>query len=145
MNVEEVSFFSNSFSLSFFVVEKWERDENQVEQGMARKVIFPWFPFEWKLFMRRWWIKKSKKKNKLRMCCLTYSLTSRNLSPSLATHRPRLLITEPLKVIGCCSPDWNQDPFHCEGKTQFVVDAEMKRRRKTLIFFYHEKKFFCTL
>lgn len=37
--------------------------------------------------------------------CLTYSLTSKYLSPSLATHRPRLLMVEPLKVIGCCSPD----------------------------------------
>lgn len=64
--------------------------------------------------------------------CLTYSLTSKYLSPSLATHLPRLLIVEPLKVIGCCSPDWNHEPFHCWGKTQFV-DAVMKENRKKMV------------
>lgn len=59
---------------------------------------------------------------------ITYSLTSRNLSPSLAIHLPRLLIAEPLNVINCCSPDWNHEPFHCEGKTQFV-DAEKNHKK----------------
>lgn len=61
---------------------------------------------------------------------ITYSLTRRNLSPSLATHRPRELIAEPLNVISCCSPDWNHDPFHCEGKTQFVDAENIQRKGK---------------
>ena len=57
-------------------------------------------------------------------------MTRRNLSPSLATHLPRLLIVEPLNVIGWGSPDWNHEPFHCEGKTQEFVDAAKRERKR---------------
>jgi hypothetical protein len=50
---------------------------------------------------------------------------------------------EPLNVMGCCSPDWNHEPFHCEGKTQFVAAEKRKRKETvlyTLISLYHGRK-----
>lgn len=128
VNVEVKSvreFLSNSFYFS--------TKSTQARQEESF-ILFLIFFNRLKLFMRRWW--------KFQMCCLTYSLTSRNLSPSLATHRPRLLITEPLKVIGCCSPDWNHEPFHCEGKTQFVADAEMNKEKIYINFLEARMKSF---
>ena len=43
----------------------------------------------------------------------------RNLSPSLATQLPRLLIVDPCISIVWGTPDWNHEPSHCCGNTQF--------------------------
>lgn len=45
--------------------------------------------------------------------------TIRNLSPSLAIQRPRLLIVEPSMSIVWGTPDINHEPSHCGLKTQF--------------------------
>lgn len=56
--------------------------------------------------------------------------TIRNLSPSLAIHRPRLLIVEPSISIVWGTPDINHEPSHCGLKTQFEEAAKIIIRKQ---------------
>jgi hypothetical protein len=58
----------------------------------------------------------------------THKSCSKNLSPSLAIHLPRLLNVEPLINIEFGTPDWNHEPSQRCGNAQF--EAEMRKEEK---------------
>lgn len=53
-----------------------------------------------------------------RIKMITYSSTTKNLSPSDPRHLPLLLSRGPSIIIGCRTPDWNHVPSHRSGKKQ---------------------------